>query len=106
MRFLMTTTAGDPPDEQMMTDMGKFVTELSQAGVLLATGGLDQGSRMTARDGQVTVTDGPFTEAKEMIISFALIDVRSRAEAIELSKRFWQITRNGTGYIHQVFGPE
>ena len=106
MRFLMTTTAGDPPDEQMMTDMGTFVAELSQAGVLLATGGLDQGSRMTAKDGQVTITDGPFTEAKEMIISFALIDVRSRAEAIELSKRFWQITRNGTGYIHQVFGPE
>ena len=106
MRFLMTTTAGDPMDEQMMADMGKFVTELSQAGVLLATGGLDPGSRMTARDGQVTVTDGPFAEAKEAIISFALIDVRSRAEAIELSKRFWQITRNGAGYIQQVFGPE
>lgn len=106
MRFLMTTTAGDPPDEQMMADMGTFVAELSQAGVLLATGGLDQGSRVTATDGTITVTDGPFTEAKEMIISFALIDVRSRAEAIELSKRFWQITRNGTGYIHQVFGPE
>ncbi len=106
MRFLMTTTAGDPPDEQMMADMGKFVAELSQAGVLLATGGLDQGSRMTARDGQVTITDGPFTEAKEAIISFALIDVRSRDEAIELSRRFWQITRNGTGYIQQVFGPE
>lgn len=106
MRFLMTTTAGDPPDEQMMADMGTFVAELSQAGVLLATGGLDQGSRVTATDGTITVTDGPFTEAKEMIISFALIDVRSRAEAIELSKRFWQITRNGSGYIHQVFGPE
>ena len=106
MRFLLTTTAGDPPDEQMMTAMGTFVAELSQAGVLLATGGLDQGSRMTAKDGQVTVTDGPFTEAKEAIISFALIDVRSRDEAIELSKRFWQITRNGTGYIQQVFGPE
>jgi hypothetical protein len=106
MRFLMTTTAGDPPDEQMMADMGKFVAELSQAGVLLATGGLDQGSRMTAKDGEVTITDGPFTEAKEAIISFALIDARSRDEAIELSKRFWQITRNGTGYIQQVFGPE
>ena len=106
MRFLMTTTAGDPPDEQMMADMGKFVAELSQAGVLLATGGLDQGSRVTAKDGQITVTDGPFAEAKEAIISFALLDVRSKDEAIELSKRFWQITRNGAGYIHQVYGPE
>jgi hypothetical protein len=106
MRFLLTTTAGDPPDEQMMADMGKFVAELSQAGVLLATGGLDQGSRVTAKDGQITVTDGPFAEAKEAIISFALLDVRSKDEAIELSKRFWQITRNGAGYIHQVYGPE
>jgi hypothetical protein len=106
MRFLMTTTAGDPPDEQMMADMGKFVAELSQAGVLLATGGLGPGTRVSASDGKLTVTDGPFAEAKEAIISFALIDVRSKDEAIELSKRFWQITRNGEGAIQQVFGPE
>ena len=107
MRFLMTTTAGDAPDEQMMAEMDKFVAELSQAGVLLATGGLDPvGSRITASDGNVTVTDGPFAEAKEAIISFALVDVRSKDEAIELSKRFWQIVRNGEGAIQQVYGPE
>ncbi len=107
MRFLMTTTAGEAPDEQMMTEMGRFVEELSRAGVLLATGGLDPvGTRVSSRDGKVTVTDGPFTEAKEAIISFALIDVRSKEEAIELSKRFWQIARNGEGAIQQVYGPE
>jgi hypothetical protein len=106
MRFLMTTTAGDQPDQQMMAEMDKFVTELSQAGVLLATGGLDQGSRVTAKDGQITVTDGPFAEAKEAVISFALVDVRSKDEAIELSQRFWRIIGNGSGYIQQVFGPE
>ncbi len=106
MRFLMTTTAGDQPDQQMMADMDKFVTELSQAGVLLATGGLDQGSRVTAKDGQITVTDGPFAEAKEAVISFALVDVRSKDEAIELSQRFWRIIGNGAGYIQQVYGPE
>jgi len=106
MRFLMTTTAGDQPDPQMMAEMDKFVTELSQAGVLLATGGLDQGSRVTAKDGQITVTDGPFAEAKEAVISFALVDVRSKDEAIELSQRFWRIIGNGSGYIQQVFGPE
>jgi hypothetical protein len=106
MRFLMTTTAGDQPDQQMMAEMDKFVTELSQAGVLLATGGLDQGSRVTAKDGQITVTDGPFTEAKEAVISFALVDVRSKDEAIELSQRFWRIIGNGAGYIQQVYGPE
>jgi hypothetical protein len=107
MRFLMTTTAGEAPDEQMMTEMGRFVEELSRAGVLLSTGGLDPaGSHVTAKDGKVTVTDGPFAESKEAIISFALIDVRSKEEAIELSKRFWQIARNGEGAIQQVFGPE
>jgi hypothetical protein len=107
MRFLMTTTAGDAPDEQMMADMDKFVAELSQAGVLLATGGLDPaGTRISAADGKVTVTDGPFAEAKEAIISFALVDVRSKDEAIELSKRFWRIVRNGEGAIQQVYGPE
>ena len=85
MRFLMTTTAGDPPDEQMMADMGKFVAELSQAGVLLATGGLDQGSRVTAKDGQITVTDGPFAEAKEHLAGFFLVDCESMDRAVEIA---------------------
>jgi len=107
MRFLMTTTAGDPPDETMMTEMGRLVEELSRSGVLLATGGLDQaGTRVTATDGKVALTDGPFTEAKEAILSFALIDARSKEEAVELAKRFWQVARNGTGMIQQVYGPE
>jgi hypothetical protein len=106
MRFLMTTTAGDAPDEQMTADMGKFVAELSQAGVLLATGGLGPATQVSASDGKITLTDGPFAEAKEAIISFALIDVRSRDEAVELAQRFWQITRNGEGAIQQVYGPE
>jgi len=103
----MTTTAGEAPDEQMMTEMGRFVEELSRAGVLLATGGLDPvGTRISSKEGKVTVTDGPFAEAKEAIISFALVDVRSKEEAIELSKRFWQIARTGEGAIQQVYGPE
>jgi hypothetical protein len=107
MRFLMTTSAGDPPDEKMMTEMGRLVEELSRAGVLLATGGLGQeGSRITSKGGKITVTDGPFTEAKEAIISFALIDVRSKEEAIELARRFWQIAGNGESAIRQVYGPE
>ena len=107
MRFLMTTTAGDPPDETMMAEMGRFVEELSRAGVLLSTGGLDPvGTRISSRDGKVTVTDGPFAEAKEAIISFALVDVRSKEEAVGLSKRFWQIAGNGEGAIQQVYGPE
>jgi hypothetical protein len=107
MRFLMTTSAGDPPDETMMTEMGRLVEELSRAGVLLATGGLDPvGTRVTSSGGKITMTDGPFTEAKEAIISFALIDVRSKEEAIELARRFWQVAGSGEGAIRQVYGPE
>jgi hypothetical protein len=107
MRFLMTTTAGQAPDEKMMTEMGQLVEDLTKAGVLLATGGLDQaGTRVSAVDGKVTLTDGPFTEAKEAILSFALVDVRSREEAIELARRFWQVARTGEGAIQQVYGPE
>nr|BFE86622.1 hypothetical protein GCM10020093_092230 [Planobispora longispora] len=52
------------------------------------------------------MTDGPYTEAKEVVVGFALIEVRTKEEAIELSKRFWQIVGDGKGVIHQVFGPE
>jgi hypothetical protein len=51
------------------------------------------------------VTDGPFAEAKEAVVGFALIDVRSKEEAIEHSKRFWSIVGDGEGEIRQVFGP-
>ena len=106
MQFLMTPTAADPPDEKMFAEMGRFVEELTRSGALLATGGLDPaGTRVTSAGGKVTVTDGPFAEAKETILSFALIEARSKAEAIELSRRFWQIAGNGEGMIQQVYGP-
>jgi hypothetical protein len=74
--------------------------------VLLATGGLDRGTHVTASGGSVTFTDRPFTESKEVIVSFALIDVRSAEEARELSRRFWKIAGDGEGDIRQVFGPD
>jgi hypothetical protein len=108
MRFLMTLNGGGPaPDQRMYEEMGRFVEELTRAGVLLATGGLDaNGVHFTATDGKVTLVDGPYAEAKETIVSFALIDVRSKEEAVELSKRFWAIVRDGEGDMRQVYGPE
>ena len=107
MRFMLTTMGGGTaPDEKMFAEMGRFVEELTKAGVLLATGGLDQeGTHISSSGGKITVTDGPFAEAKEAIVSFALIDVRSKEEAIEFSKRFWKIAGDGEGDIRQVFGP-
>jgi hypothetical protein len=107
MRFLMTTTAADPPDDKLVTEMGRLVEEMTRKGVLLAAGGLDPvGTRVTSSGGKITMTDGPFTEAKETILSFALVEARSKEEVIELARRFWQLVGNGEGAIRQVYGPE
>ncbi|HZR49203.1 MAG TPA: YciI family protein [Streptosporangiaceae bacterium] len=106
MRFLMTTNGGGPPpDDQLYADMAKLVEEMTRAGVLLAAGGLDRGTHVTASGGQMTLTDGPYTESKEVIVSFALIEVRSKDEALEVARRFWQLVGEGEGDIRQVFGP-
>jgi hypothetical protein len=108
MRYLMTTYAGGAaPDEKMYAEMAAFVEELSKSGTLLATGGLEpEGTHVSASGGKVTFTDGPYVEAKELIVSFALIDVRSKEEALELSRRFFAIVGDGEGDVRQVFGPE
>jgi hypothetical protein len=107
MRFLMTVNdGGAPPDQELFAEMGRFVEELTRSGVLLATGGLDRGTHVTSSGGNITLTDGPFTESKEVIVSFALIEVRSKEEAVELARRFWTIVGDGEGDIRQVFGPE
>ena len=89
MRFLMTMNGGGPAaDEQLYAEMGRFVEELSQAGVLLATGGLDPaGTHVSASGGKITLTDGPFTEAKEMVGGYWIIQARSKEEAVEWASR-------------------
>src|SRR5690242_3345046 len=107
MRFLMTVNGGSPPPEGApYAEMGRFIEELTRAGVLLATGGLDRGTHIVASEGNITLTDGPFTESKEVIVSFALLEVRSKDEAVELARRFWKMVGDGEGDIRQVFGPE
>ncbi len=114
MRFLMVykpadsknSEAGVRPSEQHMAEMGKFIQELAQSGVLLATEGCQpsaKGARVRLASGKVTVTDGPFTETKELIAGFALVQVQSKAEAIELAKRFLKVAGDGESEIRQVF---
>jgi hypothetical protein len=107
MRYLMISRGLDSaPDEKLYTEMGKFVEELTAAGVLLATGGLAPGGiRVTSSGGQITVIDGPFAEAKEAAAGFALVEVSSPEEAIELTRRFRAIVGDGESVIQQVFGP-
>ncbi len=110
MRFMMMTTNDGaemaPPNPEMYAAMGKLIEEMTRAGILLATGGLEATpTRIKSKSGKVEVVDGPYTEAKEAVVGFALIEAKSREEAIEFSKRFWQVAGDGQGKIYEVFGP-
>jgi hypothetical protein len=96
MRFMMIvkaderSEAGILPSEQELAAMGKYNEELVKAGVMLAGEGLQassKGARVHYSGNERTVTDGPFTEAKELIAGFWLLQVKSREEAIEWAKR-------------------
>jgi len=96
------------PSQEMLESMGKFNEELVKAGVMLAGEGLQassKGARISFKQGKPTVTDGPFTEAKELIAGFWMIQVRSKQEAIEWMKRCPPPMGNGAGEleIRQVF---
>ena len=89
--------------------MGQFVEEQMKSGVLLATEGLHPSSkaaRIRLSQGKLTVTDGPFAEAKEVIASFALIQVKSREEAIERVAAFLKLFGQGEADIYQVYEPD
>jgi hypothetical protein len=96
MRFMVMikanedTEAGVLPSEELLTEMGKYNEELVKAGVLLAGEGLQpssKGARVRFSGAERTVIDGPFTETKELIAGFWLIQVASKEEAIEWVKR-------------------
>jgi hypothetical protein len=96
MRFMIllkadkNTEAGVLPDEKLLTAMGKYNEEMAKAGVMLAGEGLhpsSKGARVKFSGTKRTVVDGPFTEAKELLAGFWLIQVKSKEEAIEWVKR-------------------
>ena len=97
MRFMIIvkatkdSEAGVMPEESVMTDMAKYHEELKKAGVLLDGSGLQpssKGWRIRYSGGKRTLVDGPFTEAKELIAGYTLIQMKSPQEAIEWTKRF------------------
>ena len=97
MRFMVIVKAtpetekqGALPDPQGLLEMGKYLEELTKAGVLLACDGLQpssKGARVKFTGGSRTVVDGPFTESKELIAGFSIRQVKSLEEAIEWVKR-------------------
>jgi hypothetical protein len=85
-----------------MAEMGQLIDEMVKAGVLLSTEGCQpssKGARVRLSNGKVTVTDGPFTESKELIAGFALIQVASKDEAVAWTKRFLEVAGDGESEI-------
>ena len=116
MRFLsmirIEEGTGQVPSQQLMDDMGKLMDEMTREGTLIRTAGLRpsaEGRRVRLNKGQLSTVDGPFTETKEVIGGFAIIEAPSMAVAVELTKRFllvhgaeWQIECE----VRQLDGPE
>ncbi|WP_266160792.1 YciI family protein [Dyella silvatica] len=95
MRFLVLIkideNSGQVPDERLMSEMGTLMQQMKQAGVLLDTDGLrptSEGARIRLDSGKIKATDGPFTESKEVIGGFFMLEAASQEEALEWVRRF------------------
>ncbi|MGZ3456028.1 MAG: YciI family protein [Polyangiales bacterium] len=94
-----------PPDPALMEKIGALVDEMTKAGVLQSTGGLastKKGARIHFKGGKRTVVDGPFAESKELIAGFAILDLPSKAAAIEWATRFGEIVKVDEVEIRQM----
>jgi hypothetical protein len=106
MKFLMFIKhddrhAGQMPPKGLMDAMEKFVSESFAKGILKDTGGLVPAAKSTfiqSKGGKVTVKDGPFTEAKEMVGGYAFVETKTREEALDLAREFME--------LHRVHWPE
>ena len=117
MRFIsmVKTAESGPPSPELMGAIGKLAQELGQSGVLMEMGGLlpsAKGARMRLSRRGIRVTAGPFTESKELVGGYAIFNVVSRAEAIELGRQFLQVHADilGPDYameleIRELFDP-
>jgi hypothetical protein len=112
MRFLSiykTIERSEPPTQEHMAAMGKLIEEMTSNGTLIATEGClpsVKGARVRRSGGKVTVTDGPFTESKELIAGFAILEASSKEEAIQLTKTFLGIAGDGECEIRQIYTAE
>ena len=118
MRFMMIVKHAEkqgPPPKQLMDAIAKTAEEASKAGTMLGNGGLGPtalGARVRVSGGQVTVTDGPFTEAKEVIGGYAQFELKSKEEAVKSAVAFMELHKKhwpgweGETEVRQMFGPE
>lgn len=109
MRFLSvykTVERSGPPSQEEMDRMGKLIEKWMKAGALLAVEGClpsATGARVRLSNGKFAVSDGPFTEAKEVIGGLAILQANSKAEAIELLKEFLPVAGDGECELRQLY---
>jgi hypothetical protein len=109
MRFLSmykSVERATPPSQEEMAAMGKLIEEWTKAGWLVATEGClpsNLGARVRKSNGKITVTDGPFAEATEVVGGFAIFKVNSKEEAIELGRKFLKLVGDGECELRQIY---
>ena len=110
MRFLCihkpgTPETNTPPTAEEVAAMGQLLGDMAKAGVLLGAEGClpsSFGSRVRLESGKFTVTDGPFPETKELVAGFCMLQVKTKAEAIEWTKRFLSLVKDGVSEVRQL----
>ena len=109
MKFLSlykSAERGVPPTQEEMNKMGKMIEEGMKAGWLVATEGClpsALGARVRKSEGKLSVTDGPFTESKEVVGGFAILRANSKQEAIQLVKDFLKAVGDGECELRQIY---
>ena len=106
LRFYKSVERNTPPPPEEMARMGKMVDDGMKAGWLVATEGClptALGARVRKSDGKISVTDGPFSEAKEVVGGFAILRANSKQEAIQLAKDFLAAVGDGECEIRQIY---
>jgi hypothetical protein len=118
MRFMMIVKHAEnqgPPPKSLMDAISKLAEDETKTGTMLGSGGLGPtalGACVRLSKGQVTVTDGPFTEAKEVVGGYAQFELKSKEEAVESAVRFMELHKKhwpgweGETEVRQMYGPE
>ncbi|HEV8020787.1 MAG TPA: YciI family protein [Candidatus Lustribacter sp.] len=94
-----------PPDEKAYAEMGRLIAEMRDAGVLVDTGGVmpnGTSARVRRSGSHIAVTDGPFTESKEIVGGFAVLDVPSKDDAVAWTRRFLECAGDGVSELIEV----
>ncbi|HEX3769867.1 MAG TPA: YciI family protein [Polyangiaceae bacterium] len=107
MKFLMTyePAVKEPPTPEKMAKLGQFAQEAAKSGILVLTGGLQRPTKgvRAKLSGDHFSVDGPYAESKELIDGFALIEVNSLEEALEVARRFMTVAGDGQAEVLAVY---